>query len=130
MTMPPILGSVKCPGDIHLGIIDCKSWRIRTNEPVCSLGLDLSKCSECPSRTSRDGNITDPPLFIIEGRPDSNSSAPSVEPSKPRMRGLGDVIAAATKAVGIAPCGGCKKRQDALNAAIPFTAQDKPSDPV
>jgi hypothetical protein len=30
--------------------------------------------------------------------------------------GLGDVVAAVTKAVGIKPCGGCKERQAALNA--------------
>jgi len=37
-----------------------------------------------------------------------------------RMRGLGDVIAAATTAVGIKPCGGCKQRQEALNKLVPF----------
>lgn len=37
-----------------------------------------------------------------------------------RIRGLGDVIAAATSAVGIKPCGGCKQRQEALNKLIPF----------
>jgi hypothetical protein len=35
-------------------------------------------------------------------------------------RGLGDVIAAATSAVGIKPCGGCKERQEALNKLVPF----------
>lgn len=29
--------------------------------------------------------------------------------------GLGDVIAGATRAVGIQPCGGCKQRQAAMN---------------
>jgi len=29
--------------------------------------------------------------------------------------GLGDVVAGATRAVGIQPCGGCKQRQAALN---------------
>ncbi len=44
-------------------------------------------------------------------------------PSKPsRLRGLGDVIAKATKAVGIKPCGGCKKRQEWLNKKVPFKA--------
>ena len=33
--------------------------------------------------------------------------------------GLGDLVAGATKAVGIKPCGGCQKRQAALNAATP-----------
>lgn len=33
--------------------------------------------------------------------------------------GLGDVVAGATKAVGIKPCGSCQKRQAALNANTP-----------
>lgn len=36
------------------------------------------------------------------------------------FRGLGDVVAAATKAVGIKPCGGCAKRREALNHMVPF----------
>jgi len=35
-------------------------------------------------------------------------------------RGLGDTIAKMTKAVGIKPCGGCKKRQAALNKIFPY----------
>jgi len=43
------------------------------------------------------------------------------ENTKPRpMRGLGDAIAAATTAVGIKPCGGCKQRQATLNKLVPF----------
>lgn len=38
-----------------------------------------------------------------------------------RSRGLGDTIAKATKAVGIKPCGGCKRRQAWLNALAPYT---------
>ena len=33
--------------------------------------------------------------------------------------GIGDAVAGVTKAVGIKPCGGCKKRQAALNRATP-----------
>lgn len=33
--------------------------------------------------------------------------------------GLGDVVAGATKAVGIKPCAGCQKRQAAMNRATP-----------
>lgn len=40
-------------------------------------------------------------------------------------RGLGDVIASATKAIGIQPCGGCGKRQESLNKAVPFTIASK-----
>ena len=41
------------------------------------------------------------------------TKAESIQP------GLGDAVAAATKSVGIKPCGGCKKRQAALNKATP-----------
>jgi len=43
----------------------------------------------------------------------SECQAPAAE------TGLGDVVAGATKAVGIKPCGGCQKRQAALNAGTP-----------
>lgn len=35
-------------------------------------------------------------------------------------RGLGDTIAKVTSAVGIKPCGGCKKRQAKLNKRVPY----------
>jgi hypothetical protein len=34
-------------------------------------------------------------------------------------KGIGDAVAGVTKAAGIKPCGGCKKRQAALNRATP-----------
>mgnify|MGYP006283361925 CR=1 FL=1 len=34
-------------------------------------------------------------------------------------RGLGDVIASATKAVGVEPCAPCQKRREALNQILP-----------
>ena len=44
--------------------------------------------------------------------------------SSGRSRGLGDTVAKMTKAVGIKPCGGCKKRQEILNRAVPYKAKD------
>jgi hypothetical protein len=41
-------------------------------------------------------------------------------------RGLGDVVAAATKAVGIRQCGPCRKRQEALNRLVPFANENPP----
>jgi hypothetical protein len=35
---------------------------------------------------------------------------------------LGDAIAAATSAVGVRPCGGCKRRQEKLNRASDHSA--------
>ena len=43
----------------------------------------------------------------------------------PTFRGLGDVVAAITRAVRIPSCGGCKKRQAALNKLVPFQAESK-----
>ena len=42
---------------------------------------------------------------------------------KERPKGLGDVIASATRAAGIKPCSSCEKRRAALNRAIPFVKQ-------
>ena len=38
----------------------------------------------------------------------------------PEIKGLGDVVAKITGFLGIKPCGGCKKRQEALNKLIPI----------
>ncbi len=42
-----------------------------------------------------------------------------MDASKHQPVGLGDTVAAVTTAAGIKPCGGCKKRQAALNKATP-----------
>jgi hypothetical protein len=39
---------------------------------------------------------------------------------KYKIRGAGDLIAEATKLVGIKPCGGCQERQEWLNKVLPF----------
>ena len=52
--------------------------------------------------------------------PDGTVEVHDVEVRDPRSTGLGDTIAKATKAVGIKPCGGCKKRQAALNKLVPY----------
>lgn len=53
------------------------------------------------------------------------------EPESPTpMRGLGDVVAAVTSAVGIKTCGGCKKRQEALNRLVPFKQNPGEPDPL
>jgi hypothetical protein len=45
--------------------------------------------------------------------------APSEKPPR-KSRGLGDTIAKITSALGVKPCGGCKKRQEALNRLVPY----------
>ena len=37
-----------------------------------------------------------------------------------QLRGLGDVVAKVTSAVGVKPCGKCKERQAKLNKLVPF----------
>ena len=41
-----------------------------------------------------------------------------------KSKGLGDTIAKVTSAVGIKPCGGCKKRQEKLNKIFPYENKD------
>jgi hypothetical protein len=41
-------------------------------------------------------------------------------PAFPSLRGLGDVIATVTTALGVKPCPPCKERQAALNAVFPL----------
>lgn len=41
-----------------------------------------------------------------------------------KIKGLGDVVATVTDALGIEPCKGCKKRQDVLNKLVPFGNRD------
>lgn len=37
-----------------------------------------------------------------------------------KSRGLGDTVAKITKAIGVKPCGRCKKRQEKLNEKFPY----------
>ena len=41
-----------------------------------------------------------------------------------KSRGLGDTVAKITSAVGIRPCGGCKKRQTVLNTMVPYAQRN------
>ena len=59
-----------------------------------------------------------------DGRADLLSFTPSVDPAaEGPVRGLGDVVAKVTKAVGIKPCGPCQKRREALNRMVPFNGK-------
>jgi hypothetical protein len=50
--------------------------------------------------------------------------AKQLQIAKQQSRGLGDTIAKITSAVGIKPCGGCKKRQEKLNQMFPYENQN------
>lgn len=60
-------------------------------------------------------------LSWLEKQPEGNINGNKSETVKKTMSvGLGDTIAKMTKAVGIQPCGGCKKRQEWLNKKVPY----------
>ena len=63
---------------------------------------------------------TEPVIRHVHGRIVTHHTDGRVtwERASPKA-GLGDVIAAGTKAVGIEPCEPCKKRQGAMNRATP-----------
>jgi hypothetical protein len=54
---------------------------------------------------------------IVDGKPVQSDTL--IIPGAKPTPGVGDVVAGATKAVGIKPCGACQKRQAALNRATP-----------
>lgn len=75
-------------------------------------------------RPNKDGSRSvriDTPHLLLNATVNADGSVDihSVEVREPSA-GLGDTIAKATKAIGIKPCGGCKKRQAKLNKLIPY----------
>jgi hypothetical protein len=51
---------------------------------------------------------------LVEAKTSTSTQAPE------RIRGVGDVVAKVTKAVGIAPCAPCQKRRQWLNKYFPI----------
>ena len=75
-------------------------------------------------KPNKDGGRTvkiDTSYLMLDATVNADGSVDihSVEVREPST-GLGDTIAKATKAIGIKPCGGCKKRQAALNKLVPY----------
>lgn len=122
------------PG-LELPIVDCRSWYVAGTGAFCRRDLDVAGCASCPQREGREGNYQDPPVYgralarrPLPQEPSVGADAPAAlpdartppEPNGGRLRGLGDVVARVTKAVGIKPCGPCQKRREALNRLVPF----------
>lgn len=63
-----------------------------------------------------DGKVQTWGVELRDGRPVITELLAEVD----AINGLGDVVAAATKAIGIKPCGGCQQRREALNKMVPF----------
>lgn len=64
--------------------------------------------------------MSDAPKSITDALKERNAKTGCNQCEK--MRGLGDAIAKLTSAVGIQPCGACKKRQELFNKIVPFSA--------
>ena len=83
-----------------------------TVEYKCSLGLyngspgakDCAMCRKFESKKEQTVKTVDLPNNAEEKK----------------SEGVGDSLAKLTSAVGIKPCGGCKKRQQALNKLFPY----------
>jgi hypothetical protein len=122
------IGTLNVSG-VSLPIMDCKSWRVAGTSPLCLKNLDVTKCATCEQRETRDGNIMNPPLFLGPRlAPARAQLTTQMQPpaqgtvSPPRMRGLGDVVAAMTSVVGMkaGSCGPCARRRETLNRLVPF----------
>lgn len=64
--------------------------------------------------------------YLVEWDADGNLVSESCvvkDPATP-SRGLGDTIEKLTGKLGIKSCGGCKRRRDKLNQAIPYKRKD------
>ena len=62
----------------------------------------------------------DGPVFDAHGNEVGRITVKIKTPAPPPSRGLGDTIEKLTSKVGIKSCGGCKRRRDKLNKAIPY----------
>jgi hypothetical protein len=66
--------------------------------------------------------------YTLELNQDGTVVVIRFDPAPPgrKFRGLGDLIEAGTRAVGIPTCRGCNERKEALNKAIPFGKAEEP----
>jgi hypothetical protein len=133
--MPLHVGHVRISPTVMLPIVDCRKWRVMHGAPECVLGRDVNGCAACEVRESREGNLREPPVLGTEPRPAAapafslSAEAMPAEPQRQPWRGMGDVVASATKLVGIQPCGGCQRRREALNRLMPFSSSSSPQEP-
>ena len=127
MDGPLHIGKIELRPGVSLTIIDCRSWYAVAAGARCRKGLDVSACASCEKRETRGSDMRNPPIY---GRGDAPAPRPapvppSAQPAPPeRIRGLGDVVHKVTSKLGIRECGGCKKRREALNKAVPFGKGD------
>ena len=78
--------------------------------------IDDWKCPDCEYHIR---NVQYPVRCKCGGTFFDNSWDGPLSRERVESRGLGDEVAKLTKAVGIKPCGACKKRQQKLNELVP-----------
>lgn len=83
--------------NLHVCVLSCREWDHAEFQGICRHNQkpiqDNAEADECPHSTGR----------------------------KFESRGIGDSVAKAIqKATGKKPCGGCAKRRDLLNKALPY----------
>ena len=74
----------------------------------------------CIHDSKTDGPVASCKLGMYGGSPAIGVCKRSCSAYNSGMRGVGDLVAKATSAVGIKPCSGCKQRQEWLNEKLPF----------
>lgn len=75
-------------------------------------------CDSCRDREG--GRVFRAGVLRRQGIEDVDVDFDCPKGKKWKSRGLGDTIAKITKAIGIKPCGGCKKRQARLNKLLSY----------
>ena len=117
---PLLLGSHSVNG-IHLTVINCTRWRAPEGKPTCSVMRNpaVLDCAECQYRKPIVGR------HPVRGLGDLIAAAVYVlclgRPRIPqRIAATVEGAAATPGKPGVSGGCGCKRRQDALNRAIPF----------
>ena len=77
------------------------------------MGRRYIKCHGCGAVAN------DPAAFRSFAHAHQGCAARMQQAAAPGYGGLGDAIAAGTKAIGIQPCAPCQRRQAMLNRAVP-----------
>jgi hypothetical protein len=96
--------------------------------PLSNSSLCKSRrhCVVCRDQSQTSWRLSLTAVYSVPGAPDFNcpfglpwgfdgDGRLAGDSPDGKLRGAGDVIAGAAKAIGIKPCGGCLKRQEELN---------------
>lgn len=81
-------------------VIDCPQWQAPNRCLVAGVTVSPGVCRHCLEKKLGGEHLKKTQALPV--------------------RGMGDIIAAATTAIGIKPCGGCKERQAKLNQLFPL----------